>query len=92
MAYHILFYDYVEDAAERRTPFRPEHLELLREYEARGEVVMAGAFANPLDGAAIVFNVEDAAQVEAFVAVDPFAINGVVRSWKVREWTVVLGG
>lgn len=87
--YFILFYEYVADAAERRAPFRAEHLALLGEYRERGEVVMAGAFANPLDGAAIVFKVDDAAKVEAFVGGDPYVANGIVTSWRVREWTVV---
>ena len=53
---------------------------------------MAGAFADPVDGAAFVFTVEDRARVEAFVAADPYVANGLVPSWRIREWTVVIGG
>jgi len=35
-----------------------------------------------------IFTTREAA--EEFVAGDPFVINGVVRSWEVREWNEVL--
>ena len=88
----VLFYDYVEGIVEKRAPFRGDHLALANEYLERGELLMAGAFANPVDGAAFVFSVEDRARVEAFVAADPYVANGLVPSWRIREWTVVVGG
>jgi uncharacterized protein YciI len=90
--YCILFYDYVEDILERRQPVRAEHLALASEYHARGELVMAGAWADPIDGAAFVFRVEDRAVVEAFVERDPYVRTGLVTAWRIREWTVVVGG
>lgn len=89
--YFILFYDYVEKVIEKRTPYREAHLALVREYVQRGELVLGGAFANPADGAAIVFKVEDQAQIEEFVAKDPYVVNGLVTGWRIREWTVVVG-
>ena len=88
----VLLYDYVENVVEKRAPFRPDHLALANEYLERGELLMAGAFADPVDGAAFVFTVEDRARVEAFVAADPYVANGLVPSWRIREWTVVIGG
>ena len=88
----VLLYDYVENVVEKRTPFRGDHLALANEYLDRGELVMAGAFADPVDGAAFVFSVEERARVEAFVAADPYVANGLVPSWRIREWTVVIGG
>ena len=88
----VLLYDYVENVVEKRAPFRGDHLALATEYLDRGELVMAGAFADPVDGAAFVFSVEDRARVEAFVAADPYVANGLVPSWRIREWTVVIGG
>jgi uncharacterized protein YciI len=29
---------------------------------------------------------------EAFAAADPYVRNGLVTSWRVRPWTVVVGG
>ena len=88
----VLLYDYVENVVEKRAPFRSDHLALANEYLDRGELVVAGAFADPVDGAAFVFSVEERARVEAFVAADPYVANGLVPSWRIREWTVVIGG
>ena len=30
--------------------------------------------------------------VEAFVEQDPYVRNGLVTSWHIREWNVVVGG
>ncbi|HCV00610.1 MAG TPA: hypothetical protein DGL25_05350 [Dehalococcoidia bacterium] len=87
----ILLYDYVEDVVEKRAPFRRDHLALANEYLARGELEMAGAFADPVDGAAFVFTVEDRKQVESFVAADPYVVHGLVTSWYIKEWSVVVG-
>jgi uncharacterized protein YciI len=53
--------------------------------------MIAGAF-QPLDGALIVFRVDGPAEVEAFMKADPYAQNGLVQSWRIREWTLVAGG
>ncbi len=90
--YFLLSYDYVENAVERRAPFREAHLKLAREANARGELVLAGAFAEPVDGAALVFRTDDRSVVERFVAADPYVKGGVVRGWRIRPWTVVIGG
>lgn len=90
--YYVLMYDYVENAVERRAPFREAHLALARAALERGELVLGGAFADPVDGALLVFRVDDAAKVEAFVKSDPYVEGGLVTSWRVRPWTVVLGG
>lgn len=89
--YHLLLYDYVENAVEKRAPFREEHLKLARAAHERGELVMAGAFADPVDGAVLVFRCE-AATVEAFARNDPYVKGGLVARWRVRPWTVVIGG
>jgi hypothetical protein len=88
--HYLLFYDYVEDAVERRAPFREGHLRLAREALARGELLMGGAFAEPVDGAALLFQA-DPSVVEAFLRRDPYVTNGVVTRWRIRPWTVVVG-
>ena len=54
-------------------------------------MVLAGAF-DPPDGALLVFRAESASEVEAFARADPYVRNGLVTSWRVRPWTVVVGG
>jgi uncharacterized protein YciI len=87
----LLSYDYVPDVLEKRTPFRDGHLALAREYHAQGKLLLAGAFDPPSDGAVLVFRVDSAAEVEAFVAKDPYVKNGVVTRHRVRPWNVVIG-
>ena len=90
--HYLLFYDYVENAVERRAPFREEHLRLAGEAKARGEILMGGAFADPVDGALLVFRVDDPSVVEAFVRSDPYVKNGIVTRWRIRPWTVAVSG
>ena len=84
---HVLFYEYVDDALERRQPVRPAHLELIERYHADGRLTMAGAYGDPPHGGLLVFR--DAADAEAFAHADPYAEAGVVARWRVEPWTVV---
>ncbi|MCC6382087.1 MAG: hypothetical protein IT304_06225 [Dehalococcoidia bacterium] len=86
----LLFYDYVPEVLERRGPLRPAHLALLQDLRARGVVRLAGAFAEPVDGAVFVFK-GTREDVEAFVRADPYVAAGLVRDWSVRSWNVVVG-
>lgn len=90
--YWVLFYDYAPDYLERRTPIRPEHFAWANEFRDRGELLMAGAFADPVDGAALIFKADTRETVEGFVAGDPYHRDGLVTGWRIREWTVVIGG
>jgi hypothetical protein len=90
--YWLLFYDYSPDYLERRAPIRPEHFALAAEFRGRGELLIAGAYADPADGALLVFKCDDRATVERFVADDPYNREGLVTAYRIREWTVVLGG
>ena len=87
----MLQYDLVDDYMARRPPFRDQHLTLAREAYERGELLLAGAFADPPDGAALVFKVDDVAIVEQFAANDPYVKAGLVKAWRARQWTVVVG-
>lgn len=89
--HYILFYDFVEDIVARRAPYRAAHLALARAWVVQGRLVLGGAFADPADGAALVFAVDDPAEVEEFVAADPYVANGLVTAWRIRPWTVVVG-
>ena len=91
MSHYALFYEVVDDFVARRVPFREGHLHLAREAHERGEIVLAGALAEPADRALIVFNVDDKSKVEAFVRKDPYVVNGLVKKWEIRPWSVVIG-
>lgn len=87
----LLIYEMAPDYLERRGPLRSEHLKLAWHACDRGEMVLAGAFADPADGAAILFKGETSAAAQAFAAADPYVRNGLVKSWRVRKWTTVIG-
>ena len=87
----LLIYDVVPDYSERRTPFRAEHVALARAAHARGELVLGGALADPIDGAVILFRGDSPAVAEAFAAADPYVRNGLVTNWRVRPWATVVG-
>ena len=91
MGYYALIYDLVDDYMARRGAFREEHLRLARESHARGEMLMGGAFSEPPDRALLIFRAADHSVPEAFVRHDPYVINGLVKSWHIRPWTVVIG-
>ena len=89
--HYLLLYDVVPDYVERRVPFRAEHLSLARAAFDRGELVLGGALADPVDGAVLVFRGESPAVAEAFAATDPYVRNGLVTRWRVRAWNTVIG-
>jgi len=89
--HYLLFYDYVEDAVEKRAPYREEHLRLAGKALERGEFVLGGAYADPVDGAVLVFRCDEPSVVETFVANDPYVKKGIVTAWRIRPWTVVVG-
>jgi len=89
--HYLLFYDVVDNYAEKRTPFRKDHIAHARAAVARGELVLAGALANPVDGTVLLFKGTSPAAAEAFAKDDPYVTNGLVTTWRVREWTTVIG-
>ena len=87
----LLEYVLVDDYLERRAALREEHLALARAAHERGELVLAGALPDPYDRALLVWTAPREV-VERFAAADPYVVQGLVRSWSVREWDVVVGG
>jgi uncharacterized protein len=83
-----LTYDYVTDILERRGPHREAHLALLAQWNADGWIVMAGATGDPVSGALIVFR--DGADIDAYVAADPYVAAGLVTAHRTIPWTVVV--
>ena len=70
---------------------RAQHIELARAAEARGELVLGGALADPPDRAVLLFRGASPAAAEAFAAADPYVKQGLVKTWTVRQWTTVVG-
>lgn len=88
---YVLTYSYAPEMLERRQPHRQAHLEYVLEAQAAGFVRMAGAFADPVDGALTVIRAETLGEVFAWVGQDPYARAGLIYGMAVREWTMVAG-
>ncbi|MEO8018186.1 MAG: YciI-like protein [Pseudomonadota bacterium] len=87
----LLFYTYVSDILERRPQFRGAHVKHARESVARGELILGGALADPVDWGVLLFSTSSRDLVEAFAKADPYVTGGLVTEWKVRPWTTVIG-
>lgn len=91
MNYYALIYETVDDYVARRGEFREQHLRVAREWRERGELVLGGAFDDPVDRALLIFRVADKNKAEEFARKDPYVVNGLVKKWEVRPWRVVVG-
>jgi len=89
--HYLLIYDLAPDYLKRRPEFRKEHLGLAWEAADRGELILGGALADPVDSAVLLFRAESPEPLEKFVAADPYVKNGLVKSWRIRPWTTVVG-
>ena len=90
LVHYLLMYDVVDDYVTRRAPLRAAHIGLARDAGARGELVLGGALTPPA-GVGLLVRGDSPAAAEAFATADPYVQNGLVKSWKVREWTTVVG-
>jgi uncharacterized protein YciI len=91
MKHFLLLYDYPADFKDRRAPYRAAHLALANASAGRDELQLGGAFGDDPPAGALLFKGETAAVAEAFAVADPYVQNGVVSSWRVREWVTVVG-
>jgi uncharacterized protein YciI len=89
--HYLLFYDVVDDYVARRAALRKEHLAYALRAVARGELVLAGALDDPVDGAVLLFRGPSPEVAEAFARSDPYVTGGLVPAWRVRKWTTVVG-
>jgi uncharacterized protein YciI len=91
MGYFLLEYVLVADYLERRASLREAHLALARGASESGDLVLAGALAEPPDRAVLVWRTDDRSVVERFADDDPYVRQGLVTSWTIRPWVVVIG-
>jgi hypothetical protein len=87
----LLFYEYVEDYVEKRKPLRGSHFAHAQASYDRGELALAGAYADSPAGGVLVFRGDRPEIAREFAQNDPYVLNGLVTSWHVRPWTTVLG-
>jgi hypothetical protein len=91
LKHYLLFYELGTDYVEKRAGLRARHLEKAWHAHERGDLVLAGALTDPVDGAVLLFKGDSPQAAEAFAREDPYVTNGLVVGWRVREWTTVVG-
>lgn len=89
--HYLLIYDVGEEYVEKRALYRNEHLKLAWDSHERGEMILGGALANPIDKAILFFNGDSPEVAENFAKADPYVLNGLVIKWEVRQWNTVIG-
>lgn len=84
----VMHYEVAPEGLPRAREHFAAHRARPDEFHQRGDLLMAGPFANPVEGAPGIF--ANRAAAEEFIQGDPFVQNGVVSRWTLREWNEVL--
>ncbi|MGK7952608.1 MAG: YciI family protein [Xenococcaceae cyanobacterium] len=85
MPKYIMWGSYCENALEKRTPYRQEHLNGLAGQKEKGILITLG----PTKDNTKVFGIyeaEDEATVRKLVEADPYWQNGIWTEYEVKEW------
>ncbi|MFT3710942.1 MAG: SRPBCC domain-containing protein [Archangium sp.] len=80
----VVTYSMAPDSMPKAMQHFPAHKARLDTFQARGELLAVGPWADPREGAMAVFLSREAA--EEFVKEDPFITNGVVATSTIRDW------
>jgi uncharacterized protein YciI len=88
---HVLQYDYVSNALEKRKPHRQAHLAFMDKHVKSGNVILGGAVDNPPTGGLIIFRNLSANDIEQVAQQDPYVTNGVVKKYTVKPYMAVVG-
>jgi hypothetical protein len=62
----------------------PRHKAVVDQFIARGDVIGIGPFMDAGRGNMAIFRSREAA--EAFVQQDPFRLEGLIKSYEIRDW------
>jgi len=89
--HYLLIYEVAPDYLARRPLFRAAHLALGWQAVERGELLLAGAAGEPVEGGILLFRADTPAVPTAFAEADPYVVNGLVTRWRVIPWNTVVG-
>jgi uncharacterized protein len=81
---HVVEATYVEGAAEKRGPFREEHLARVEKLIDAGAVLVAGALAD-MSVSLLVLDIEGEDAVRAVIESDVYWLNGIWTGYTVRK-------
>jgi len=86
---YVLFVNF-DEPGELLLPRAPAelrlHLSRMHEFHRAGSLVMSGAFRTPGQPLATMGVFRSSQAAEAFAAQDPFVLNGMAKSWRIRAW------
>jgi len=88
MTKFVMWGSYCENALEKRTPYRADHLEGLKSQKESGLLVALGP---TVDNTKVfgIYEAEDEATVRRLVEDDPYWKNGIWTDYKVYAWNQV---
>jgi uncharacterized protein YciI len=86
--YYVVEADYVEDATEKRRPYRQEHLERIRKLGSEGAVTLAGGFED-MRTSLLVFDLESEQSVAAVIESDVYWREGIWTGYRIRKLNAV---
>ncbi|MHB1907547.1 MAG: YciI family protein [Nitrososphaerales archaeon] len=68
---------------------RSRHLNFLREWGAKGKLLMAGRFADS-KGGMILWKGDSLEEIKEICKIDPYVKEGLLKNYELREWPVLL--
>lgn len=77
---------FASDAADRRGPFRQEHLERIARLRTEGVVIEGGAFLDTLTSSVVIIRAASEADARAVMEGDPYVAAGIWTEISVRPW------
>ena len=89
LKHYALIYKYVEGMAQKRTPYREQHIAHAKTYENKG-LLLGGALQDPIDTGILFFEAEKS-EVDAYAMNDPYTKNGLVTEYSIREIMFAFG-
>ncbi|MCY7320908.1 MAG: YciI family protein [Phormidesmis sp. CAN_BIN36] len=85
MPKYVMWGSYCEDVLEKRTPYRPAHLDGLAKQKAAGVLVTIGP-TKDLTKVFAIYEAQDEATVRQIVEADLYWQNQIWTEYDVKEW------
>ncbi len=92
MGTYVIEYAYDHSLDSLLQDFRPLHRQFLRDLHARGILRASGFLRDGLVmDALLILDVDSVAEAEEVLREDPFALQGLITSTRIREWVQTIG-
>jgi len=88
---YVLKYEYVENIAEKRTPYREAHTAYVTKQVNNGNIILAGTIDQPPTAALTILRNLTEKEIEQIAKQDPYVINGLVTKYSIKPFLAVVG-